>query len=74
MTDQQVEVDRLTAVLHSLQKHPDYEYRMTFDGHRAGNGWVENPEMSEGFNGVPDSEKFRRNEPRQHYWMKRKDL
>lgn len=44
------EVARLTAHLHSLQKHPDYRYSITFAGnhaHTSRDGWEPNPHVEQ---------------------------
>ena len=61
------ERDRLTAVLHARQCHPDYSYSMTFAGsqaHTSREGWEPNPHA------VATA---RLNPPRvELYWMRRK--
>lgn len=71
------EVERLGLELHKAQKHPDFEYSMTFDGneaHKSREGWVENPALGDAFHGVADADIYRaQNQPRERYWMREKE-
>jgi hypothetical protein len=56
------EVLRLTAALHALQQHPDFEYRVTFQrSPRDGSGWQPNPHAA------PDDKA-----PGYEFWMRRR--
>lgn len=77
MSNDNHEIDRLTRALHAKQSHPDFDYSVTMEGneanHHSREGWEPNPEMAEGFNGNADSDQYRKDQPRQLYWMRDKE-
>lgn len=60
-------VMELTAYLHQIQKHPDFQYAMTYDGndaHKNMAGWERNPHVA-AF--------YRHTRGQEIYWMRRKE-
>lgn len=67
-TDQcEDEIERLTLALHKAQRHPDYDYSVTFMGqeehHTSREGWEQNPALPSLMHPLGRGEQF---------WMKRK--
>jgi hypothetical protein len=68
----------LESYLHSIQKHPDYQYAMTFENkdgaHQDMTGWVRNPALVDAWHGNPGQEALRQEtNPRaskELYWMR----
>jgi hypothetical protein len=66
------EIERLTAALHAVMKHPDFDYVVTYGGSAAppgarfGRGWVENTE-------VPGHGDMAAGIPAAWYWRRKKE-
>ena len=72
-------IDRLTLFLHEIQKHPDYDYCMTFEGRTVDpstEGWERNPALMDAWHASPGADAQRvETTPwasREFYWMCRK--
>jgi hypothetical protein len=75
--EERKERSRLTLYLHSIQKHPDFEYCMTFEGsnaHKSLESWERNPALLNAWHGQPGQDAWRQQHSprssRELYWMR----